>query len=161
MELNTYTSNPMLVGTIELLKVDASPEHRNLFVTEMMKAKFMSPAMISPLPQMDGQQKLAPGSKVQLPTLTGPDGKHYFMAFTDKMELDKLNKPQGASFIALSAEEYAGMLLRKDSPVSGFVINPGSANAVVPKEMLTSVLAAKLAKMKGTKVETPTSEKSE
>ena len=150
MEFNKITSNPMLVGSMELLKADPSQEHKNLFVSEMMKAKFMSPAMITPEPMADenGEKKLSPGSKVQLPILSAPDGKQFFMAFTDKMEFEKLRKDEDAPFVALSAEEYAAMLLRKDCPVMGFIINPGSANMVVPKEMLGAIIAAKIAKMK-------------
>ncbi|MBR5247864.1 MAG: SseB family protein [Lachnospiraceae bacterium] len=150
MEFNKITSNPMLVGSMELLKADPSPEHKSLFVSEMMKAKYMSPAMITPEPVVDenGEKKPAPGSKIQLPMLSAPDGKKFFVAFTDKMEFDKFRKEEDAPFIALGAEEYAAMLLRKDSPVLGFIINPGSANMVVPKEMLASIIAAKIAKMK-------------
>ncbi len=150
MEFNKITSNPMLVGSMELLKADPSREHNALFISEMMKARFMSPAIVSPEPVADetGEKKLAPGSKVQLPVITAPDGKKFFMAFTDKMEFDKFRKETDTPFIALNAEEYAAMLLRKDCPVLGFVINPGSANMVVPKEMLASVIAAKIAKMK-------------
>ncbi len=145
MEFNKITSNPMLVGSMELLKADPSQEHKNLFVAEMIKARFMSPAMITPEPVVNesGEKKPAPGSKVQLPVLSAPDGKQFFMAFTDKMAFEKFRKDEHAPFVSLSAEEYAAMLLQKDCPVLGFIINPGSANMVVPKEILGNSLAAK------------------
>ena len=150
MEFNKVVSNPMLMGTIQLMKADPSPEHKNMFVNEMMKSQFMSPAIVEPKPEADGEGKLkvAPGSKIQFPMLTAPDGKRFCMAFTDKMEYEKWKEAQKASFFALSLDELAAMVLRKDSQALGFVINPFSENIVVPREMLASLMAAKLAKMK-------------
>lgn len=150
MEFNKVVSNPMLVGTIQLMKADPSPVHKNMFVNEMMKARFMAPAIVDPKPEADeeGKLKVAQGSKIQFPMLTAPDGKRYFLAFTDKMEYEKWKDAQNTSFFALSAEEYAGMVLRKDAQALGFVINPFSENIIIPREMLASLMAAKIAKMK-------------
>lgn len=150
MELNKPVSNPMLCGCIELMKADPTPEHQNMFVTEMTKAKFLSPAMVTPAPEVDaeGKMKLAPGSKIQFPMLTAPDGKNFFMAFTDKMEFDKWKHEEGTPVFVLNFGEYAGMVLRKDAPAAGFVINPYSANIVIPKEMLNNLMMTSIAKMK-------------
>lgn len=150
MEFNKTTSNPMLMGTIQLVKADPSQEHKNMFITELMKAQFMAPVLVTPEPEVDaeGKAKLVPGSKVQFPMLTAPDGKHFFMAFTDKMEFKSFKEEENAPFFALNVEEYAGMVLRKDSQAAGVVINPKSDNMILPKEMLASLMAAKIAKIK-------------
>ena len=49
----------------------------------------------------------------------------------------------------MNFDDYAGMLLRKDaqgniSPALGFVINPFGGNIVVTREMVASMIAAKL-----------------
>lgn len=156
MELNKTVSNPMLVGSIELMKEEDTPAHRNMFLGELAKAEFLSPASIEPDPQEgeDGKLTLAPGSKVQFPMLSTPDGRHFFMAFTDTREYEKWKeKNQDFPSIALKIEDYAAMVLRKDAqgklcPALGVVINPFGANIVVPREMLAGMMSAKAAQAK-------------
>ena len=90
MEFNKSVSNPMLAGSIELVKAEDTPEHRNMFVTELTKAVLLSPVIVDPAPEEDdqGNYKPAPGSKVQFPMLSAPDGKRFFMAFTDRREYE-------------------------------------------------------------------------
>lgn len=153
MEFNKNVSNPMLIGSMELLKAEASPEHQNMFITEMMKAQFLVPVMLTPEPEKDenGKIKVLPGSKIQFPMLSTQDGKVFMMAFTDKMEYEKWKDAEGKNVCALSFDELAGMLLRKDpqgniSPALGYVINPFGANLVIPREMIAGLMAAKMAK---------------
>ena len=91
MEFNKPVSNPMLMGSIELMKAEDTPAHRNMFVGELAKASFLSPAIIEPAPVEDPEGKLtvAPNSKVQFPMLNTPDGAKFFMAFTDEAEYQK------------------------------------------------------------------------
>ena len=88
MEFNKSVSNPMLVGSIELMKAEDTPEHRNMFVGELLKADLLSPAIVEPAPEenAEGKPVVAPGSKVQFPMLNTPDGARFFMAFTDRAE---------------------------------------------------------------------------
>ena len=53
MEFNKPVSNPMMVGSIELLKAEDTPEHRQMFLDELQKAKFLSPVVIDPVPVPD------------------------------------------------------------------------------------------------------------
>ena len=64
MEWNKSVSNPMLVGMIELMKADPTQDHKKMFVEEMMKAKYLTPAVIEPKPKKDGNggAKLSPGN---------------------------------------------------------------------------------------------------
>lgn len=89
MEFNKPVSNPMMVGTIELLKAEDTPEHRQMFLEELQKAKFLAPVVIDPVPQPDekGQVRIPRDAKVQFPMLSTEDGRKFFMAFTDWMEL--------------------------------------------------------------------------
>ncbi len=152
MEFNRTVSNPMLVGCIELMKEEDTPEHRNLFVTELVKASLQTPALVEPEPGKgaDGEPVIAPGSRVQFPMLSAPDGRKFFMGFTDQLEYRKwAEKNRELPFFALKFEDYANMLFRRDaqgkeSPALGFVINPLGANVVVPKEMVAGVMAARV-----------------
>ena len=153
MEFNKPVSNPMLVGAIELMKAEDTQEHRNMFMGEVMKASFISPAIVEPEPveNEEGKLTIAPGSKVQLPMLNTPDGARFFMAFTDITEYGKWQeKNQKLPTFALRLEEYATMILRRDAkgnlcPALGMVINPFSANIVLPREMLAGMMSAKAA----------------
>ncbi len=149
MEINKSVSNPMLIGAIELLKADPSTEHKNMFVNEMMKAKFLTPAMVTPAPEPDenGRIRLTKDHKIQFPVLTAKDGKTYFMAYSDKLELDKWPQTEGVVIVSLMMEEFMAMTLRKESASSGCVINPFGANIIVPREMMASMMAARIAKM--------------
>lgn len=153
MEFNKTVSNPMLVGAIELMKAEDTPAHRNMFVGELAKASFLSPAIIEPAPVEDAEGKLtvAPNSKVQFPMLTSPDGVKFFMAFTDEAEYQKWQeKNQKFPFFSLTFDDYAAMILRRDQkgnicPALGMVVNPFGANIVVPREMLAGMMSAKAA----------------
>ncbi|MCM1056858.1 MAG: SseB family protein [Firmicutes bacterium] len=153
MEFNKAVSNPMLVGCIELLKAEDTPEHRNMFVAELTKSLLQAPAIIDPEPVADAEGRLSvkPGSRVQFPMLATPEGKRFFMGFTDAGEYRKwVEKNKELPTFSLKFDDYANMLLRRDPqgnecPAYGFVINPMGANVIVPKEMVAGMMAARVA----------------
>ncbi len=150
MELNDkMAENPMLVGAIELMKADPSPEHKNMFVNEMMKAKLLTPAVIEPMPEPDenGERKLTRENEVRFPILTAGNGKKYFMAFSDRREAEKWNGGKetplaDAVTVTITMEEIMLMCLRrKGETADGCVINPYGGNILVPREMMEQVMA--------------------
>lgn len=156
MEFNKSVSNPMLVGAIELIKEEDTPEHRRMFMDEVTRASFIAPAVIEPKPQEDeeGKPAILPGSKVQFPMIATGDGKRFFMAFTDESEYGKWveKTAERLPVFALTLEDYAAMLLRRDAqgnecPALGVALNPCSANIIMPREMLAGIMSAKLAQM--------------
>lgn len=149
---NKPISNPMLCGAIELMRADDTPEHRRMFLDEMLKANFLSPAVITPplQPDENGRARLTPESKVQFPMLTNPEGKQLFMAFTDWEELKKWSKGEKHPTLIMTFDDFAGMLLGKDkagnmNPALGFVINPYSSNIIINKELIAQIVATKMA----------------
>lgn len=153
MEYNKSVSNPMLMGAIELMKAENTPAHKKMVSDEIVKAQYLTPATITPVPP-EGETKLPPGSNVQLPVLAAPNGKQFFMAFTDMKELKKWKDEEGQQTLTMSFDDYAMMMFRKDSqgnpsPASGLVINPFGVNIIVPKEMVAQYIASKMAKEKG------------
>ena len=157
MEFNKSVSNPMLVGSIELMKEEDTPEHRRMFMEEVTKASYISPAVIEPKPQEDEEGKLAmlPGSNVRFPMIATEDGKRFFMAFTDESEYSKWveKSAERLPVFALALEDYAMILLRRDEqgnecPALGVAINPYSANIILPKEMVVGFMSAKMAQMR-------------
>lgn len=144
-------SNPMLVGAIELLKAENTPEHQKLFTEEMLKAKYLAPVIIDPVPVPDekGLVKIPRDARIQFPMLTTKDGKHFMMAFTDWEELHKWKDEPNQQTFALSFDDYARMLLKKGpegqtSSALGFVINPFGGNIVVTNQMVAGLIAQRL-----------------
>lgn len=157
MELRKNVSNPMLIGAIELMKAEDTPEHRNLFVGELMKAKLLAPAVLDPAPVADenGALRAAPDSRCLFPMLTAKDGRRFFMAFTDMPELQKLQDAEKNQTVAVSFAEYAAVLLRGDKGKQesketenapfGIVLNPFGANVVIPREMAAQLMVQLMA----------------
>lgn len=152
MEFNRTASNPMLVGCIQLLQAENSPEHREMFIEELEKAVLQAPAIVRPAPVQDenGELTILPGSRIEFPMLATPDGKKYFMGFTDPVEY-RLWEEKNAKMpiFLLRFEDYANMVLRpdnqgNDSGALGVVINCYGANVVVPKDMIAGMMIAKM-----------------
>lgn len=152
MEFNQSVANPMLVGSIELLLEEDTPGHRQMFLTELMKAKLLSPAIIKPQPQTDaeGKQIIAPDSSIQLVMLRTEKGGLYFMGFTDDKEYQKwAERNQPLPGVALKFDDYVSVMMKKDAegndcPALGFVINPFGVNMVVPKDTMAKMMAARM-----------------
>lgn len=155
MEYNKMVSNPLLIGAIEVVKAENTPEHRKLVSDQIVQGTYLCPASVTPVPEIDdkGKVKMAEQTKIQFPVLQAPNGKHFFMAFTDKKEFDKWSGSKDSQFFAASFEDYIGLLMKKDESgnsnnVNGFVINPYGANLIVPREMIESYANEKIAKIK-------------
>lgn len=145
MDIKKTISNPMLVGAMELLRDENTVERRNIFIDEMLKATFISPVIITPEPEIDeqGKMKLTREHQIQLPMLSTPEGKHFFMAFTDKGELEKWKKDEKQKNFTFVFDDYSNMLMKNQSNSEGVVINPFSANMVLSKEMVVAIKEAK------------------
>ena len=157
MEYNKSVSNPLLIGALELMSADPTKEHNKMVSRELVKAEFLSPANITP-PPPEGSTKLARGCQVSLPILTAPDGKQFFMAYTDMEELKKWKDGDTTQTVSMTFDDYVMMMFKteeqkgKDAGVDGFIVNPFGARLVVPKEMAKQFMYAKITqRAKGTK----------
>lgn len=145
-------TNPMLCGTIELMKAENTPEHIKMFTDEMVRARYLAPVIVTPTPEPDanGIVKLTSEHKMQCPLLATKDGNHFFAAFTDIDELKKWNPDPKQQTIGFTFNDYADLLFRKDKdgnagPAIGFVINPMGNSIVVTKKMVAKVIASQMA----------------
>lgn len=146
MEQPKAINNPMLVGAMELLKADNSTNHRDFFLQELLKAHLLTPATVTPKPELDeeGIMRMLPDSQIQLPMLSTREGVRYFMAFTDMQELKKWVKNLGENqhLLVFGFHDYAGMVKRADSQCDGFAVNPGGANILVTRRMIDTIQGA-------------------
>ena len=136
-------TNSMLTGAMELMKSNDTVEHREMFIGEVLHATFLSPVVIDPKPIPDehGISKVDKDAKIQVPMLTAPNGKHFFMAFTNLDELHKWNKENGQQIFGFSFADYVGMIRNAKENCHGFIINPYSHNVVFTTELVEAIAA--------------------
>jgi len=145
MERPRAINNPMLVGAIELLKADNSTKHRDFFLQELLKARLLTPAAVTPEPERDesGMVRIPPDAKIQIPMLSTHEDVRYFMAFTDIQELKKWVKDlEGQQLLVFGFQDFASMVKRADSQCDGFTINPGGASVRVTRKMIDTIQEA-------------------
>lgn len=133
-------TNPMLVGAMELLRAEDTPEHRRLVMEEIMHAKFLSPVTVEPKPVPDenGLTKITAEHKIQLPMLTAGD-KHFFMAFTDMSELKQWKEPNPTIF-GFTFNDYINMMRSAGETCDGVAINPFGNNLVLSKDLIENAM---------------------
>ena len=124
--------NPKLKDAIAEMRKDNNPQTRNVVINEMMNSVFLAPAQVDfganpPKPDADGKVKLEQDTKIGFKLIGTPDGKQFFMAFTDWDELHKWNKDPAQQTLMLRFDDYAA-LLEKNTEAAGFVINPYNEN---------------------------------
>lgn len=138
-------SNPMLYGAIQVMKAEPTPEHQAMLLTELAKARLITPILReqeAPAGERTEEMQGKTGAaQVKFPMLKGPDGKLFFMAFTDKYELEGWKGDKSESAL-LTLKEYAGLILREGSNAAGMVLNPFGANMIIPAPMLAAIMSA-------------------
>lgn len=148
MEYNKAVSNPMLVGAIELAKAERTSEHQKLVTEEIFKAVFLSPARVTPTPEADGVE-IGPDRDTLFPVLQAPGGLRFYMAFTDRQELNTWPPAKEWQSVTMTFEEYAKLMFREDArdkehPVVGLVINPFSSNIIIYKDKISQYVSLKM-----------------
>ncbi len=134
-------TNPMLVGAIELLRVEDTMEHRRMVMEEITHATLLSPVVITPepVPDENGVPRITAEHHVQVPMLT-MDGKNFFMAFTDMGELSKYKKGEKQSVFGFRFNDYLNMMNDAGATCQGIAINPFGNNLVLGKDMILNTL---------------------
>jgi hypothetical protein len=147
-ELNdAIATNPDLTSQVAAVKDarQAFLERQQMFDQEMFKAKYMTPVMITPEPEVDedGNVKLAEGSQLALQILPvkNQEMKGIMMAFTDAKEFQKWDKSAGLHTLSMTMQEFIGNVM-KDPKLAGVAINPFGANVIIPRERMEMMVKA-------------------
>lgn len=144
---NAVATNPDLVTEVENVKEarKAFMERQQMFDQEMFKAKYMTPVIITPEPEVDedGNVKLAEGTKIAMQVLPikNTEMKGVMMAFTDAKEFQKWEKAEGMHTLSITMQEMIGNVLR-DPKLAGVAINPFGANVIIPRERMEMMVKA-------------------
>ncbi len=162
MKFDVDSVNPILVGAMKLLKAEDTPEHRKLFMDELVKATFLSPTNIDPEPTVDenGEAVLIPGAKVQFPMLNTKDKKSYYVLYTDKQSLLEAEQIENGTpdkfrdhFAAITVDEIGSLIATvgpggQPNPAQGAIINPYSDSLIIGRDMLIGYFKSKMEFMK-------------
>lgn len=137
-------TNPMLVGAIEVLRAEDTPEHRRMVIEELTHSVLLSPVVITPepIPGEDGVPRLTPEHNVKVPMIRARE-KNYFMAFTDLGELQKWQKEKKQSVFGFRLVDYLNMLQGAGDTCDGIALNPAGNSLVLSKGMLLNTLEIK------------------
>lgn len=138
-----FIANPMLIGAMELVKKNKSPENLRVFMDELLHARLISPIIVTPPPALDenGMAKLTSESKISIPMLPGPEDKKYLIAFTDPAELKKMKVDTSLNVLPFGIKDYAVMIAKTEDKCDGLVINPGSRGPIVNKAMIAAIMS--------------------
>ncbi len=98
------------------------------------QAQFLAPVDI--LPGEGGEQN------IQFMLLPNQTGQPFFPAFTGWEELRKLCGPKNQQTVAMTFDQYAGMIL-KDNRAAGFVIDPFGCCLSFDREMVSHLVQRK------------------
>lgn len=142
MNQNEPITNPTLLAAMELLKHESNDENMEFFMEELVKASFVCPVKVDPVPEVreDGSFDMPKGAKLTFPMIANNEGKKYFMAYTDMIEMMRWKSDKKQAVLTFGLADYARMLLEENSPVEGIVINPFGENKMpIPKEMVAII----------------------
>lgn len=135
-------SNPVLKSAIEDLKSGNSPEKQQALQNGLRKARLLAPCGfdVELKPGPDGRLPNIKPSQVRFYLINTNEGKVFFPAFTDLEEAGKFkvsgdNDPKTQNIIR-TILDYDNMLKDPNNKAEGVVINPGSDNIVIPKQLI-------------------------
>ena len=134
--------NPELKKAIENMQAENSRENIDAMINEVIKAKFILPARITPTTQAkteNGQTVMQAATQVQFRLLENANKDKFFGLFTDVEELYKWNDTQSSQKVVTDFDSISQMVMDPNSGVLGFVINPFGKSVTFPKPMIISI----------------------
>ena len=81
--------NPKVKETIAAFKENNNPKNLNNILNELVRSPLLAPAVFdlqgqpAPKPEADGRVQLPPNTKINLIMVNSPEGKHYYLGFSD------------------------------------------------------------------------------
>ena len=121
--------NPELKAALAELKKERTQENEQKMIRQLEKARLLVPVSI--------KGTSAKNMQISFVLVHTNDGKTFFPAFTSFPKTDKIKfgeeKPK---LVVNRLQLFAQMLSAKDQKAAGIILNPGSDNIVVPKNMV-------------------------
>ena len=139
--------NPKVKETIAAFKENNNPKNLNDILNELVRSPLLAPAVFdlqgqpAPKPEADGRVQLPKETKISLVMVTSPEGKRYYLGFSDWDAVHEWQKAQpkaAQQIILLRFDDYANMIA-KNAEASGLVINPGDNSLRLERPLIESV----------------------
>lgn len=134
--------NPELCNAIEVMQAEGSKENIDAMINEVIKAKFILPAKVTPITKaqtQDGKTVMQQSTQVQFRLLENANKDKFFGVFTDIDELNKWKDATSTHKVVTDFDSLAQMIMDPKSGSSGFVINPFGKSVTFPKGMAISI----------------------
>lgn len=134
--------NPDLLDAIEKMQVDGSKENVDAMINEIIKAKLILPAKITPTTQAkteNGRTVMQQANQVQFRLLKNGNGEMFFGVFTDVEEMYKWEDTKKSSKVVTDFDSLASMVMDDNSNVGGFVVNAFGKSVTFPKPMVMTI----------------------
>lgn len=134
--------NPDLLDAIEKMQADGSKENVDAMINEIIKAKLILPARITPTTQAkteNGRTVMQQANQVQFRLLKNGNGEMFFGVFTDVEEMYKWEDTKKSSKVVTDFDSLASMVMDEKSNVEGFVVNAFGKSVTFPKPMVMTI----------------------
>lgn len=134
--------NPELLDAIEKMQTDGSKENIDAMINEIIKAKLILPAKITPTTQAkteNGRTVMQQANQVQFRLLKNGNGEMFFGVFTDVEEMYKWEDTKNSSKVVTDFDSLASMVMDEKSNVGGFVVNAFGKSVTFPKTMVMTI----------------------
>ena len=140
--------NPKIKETIAAFKAENSPKNLNDILNELVRSPLLAPAVFdlqgqpAPKPGPDGRVQLPKDTKISLMMVTSPEGKHYYLGFSDWDAAHEWQAKQAKAaqqIVLLRFDDYANMIAKKNEAACGLVINPGDNSLRLERPLIESV----------------------
>lgn len=152
-DLPFMVKNDELKALLTQVKEEKSIATEQKMFAKLKDAKLLSPATFDQ--KLPKQGKLPNNVQVRLAIVQAKDGKSYFPLFTDIEEAKKMQFGDGSEnqqFIVHSLRDMERLLSDEKSTISGIIVNPASAQILIPKNSV-SLIIHNLQKQEGKTVE--------
>ena len=136
--------NHKVKDAIAALKAENNPKNLNVVINELVRSPLLVPAVFdlqgqpAPKPAADGRVQLPKDTKISLVMVNSPEGKHYYLAFSDWDAVRAWKSQSGQQIIVLSFDDIIAMAA-KNTDASGLVINPGENSLRLETPLLVSL----------------------
>lgn len=136
--------NPKIKETIAAFKAENSPKNLNDILNELVRSPLLAPAVFdlqgqpAPKPGPDGRVQLPKDTKISLMMVTSPEGKHYYLGFSDWDAAHEWQAKAAQQIVLLRFDDYANMIARNEA-ACGLVINPGDNSLRLERPLIESV----------------------
>lgn len=130
--------NPELVDAMVAFKANMNKSTEKAMIEAVKNAKLIAPVIMDDLPDdLEPGQEYQANAKFMM--VQQKNGKRFFPAFTEWLELLKWKNDPDCKTVTLSFDQYCALILRQNGEASGFVINPTEHNMVFTKEKLAEI----------------------